>query len=119
MPLDASPRSVPAWICLPSGSSAPSSATGVLSCEAVEGSNKLLKFSLDLGGETRTVVSGIAKYYKPEELVGKNLILVANLKPAKLKGILSEGMLLSAEGPDGSLKVLTVDGEMTPGSEVG
>ncbi|MGI6116116.1 methionine--tRNA ligase [Luoshenia tenuis] len=91
----------------------------VLSCEAVEGSNKLLKFSLDLGGETRTVVSGIAKYYKPEELVGKNLILVANLKPAKLKGILSEGMLLSAEGPDGSLKVLTVDGEMTPGSEVG
>ena len=52
----------------------------VLSCEAVEGSNKLLKFSLDLGGETRTVVSGIAKYYKPEELVGKNLILVANLK---------------------------------------
>ena len=91
----------------------------VLSCEAVEGSNKLLKFSLDLGEETRTVVSGIAKYYKPEELVGKNLILVANLKPAKLKGILSEGMLLSAEGPDGSLKVLTVDGEMTPGSEVG
>ncbi|MBC8528666.1 methionine--tRNA ligase [Christensenellaceae bacterium NSJ-44] len=91
----------------------------VLNCEAVEGSNKLLKFSLDLGGETRTVVSGIAKYYKPEELVGKNLILVANLKPAKLKGILSEGMLLSAEGPDGSLKVLTVDGEMAPGSEVG
>nr|WP_122011994.1 methionine--tRNA ligase [Maliibacterium massiliense] len=92
----------------------------VLACEKVEKSNKLLKFSLDLGGgETRTVVSGIAKYYAPEDLIGKNLVLVSNLKPAKLCGILSEGMLLSAEASDGTLSLLTVDRDVAPGSQIG
>ena len=93
-------------------------AAKVLACEKVKGSDKLLKFSLDLGSEQRTVVSGIAKYYEPEALVGKTLILVANLKPVKLKGTLSEGMLLSAQDPDGTVRVLTVDGEVAPGSSV-
>nr|MDD6335969.1 methionine--tRNA ligase [bacterium] len=93
----------------------------VLACEKVEGSDKLLKFSLDVGEEQpRTVVSGIAKYYAPEQLLGKNLVLVANLKPAKIRGIVSQGMLLSAEDQKaGTLKVLEVPGEVAPGSVVG
>ena len=96
-------------------------AAKVLECEKVEGSDKLLKFTLDIGGgETRTVLSGIAKWYKPDELKGKTLILVKNLTPRKMKGILSEGMLLSADDGEGGLKLLTVDGgEIKPGSEVG
>ncbi len=96
----------------------------VLTCEKVEKSDKLLKFSLDLGTEQRTVLSGIAKYYQPEELVGKSLVLLANLAPRKIMGIESQGMLLSAikENEDGSetLRLLTVDGGAFPaGSEIG
>ena len=96
----------------------------VLTCEKVEKSDKLLKFSLDLGTEQRTVLSGIAKYYQPEELVGKSLVLLANLAPRKIMGIESQGMLLSAikENEDGSetLRLLTVDGGVFPaGSEIG
>ena len=96
-------------------------AAKVLECEKVAGSDKLLKFTLDIGGgEARTVLSGIAKWYKPDELKGKTLILVKNLTPRKMKGILSEGMLLSADDGEGGLKLLTVDGgEIKPGSEVG
>lgn len=72
----------------------------VLTCEEVKGSKKLLKFSLSLGDETRTVVSGIKEYYKPEELIGKKVVLVANLKPAKLCGIESQGMILCADDGD-------------------
>ena len=96
----------------------------VLSCEAVKKSDKLLKFDLDLGkGEHRTILSGIRKFYEPEQLLGKNLVIIANLPPRKMMGIESNGMILSAveEKEDGSeyLRVLTVDGDIAPGSEVG
>ncbi len=91
----------------------------VLACEAVEGSEKLLKFTLKVGEEQRTVVSGIKKWYpEPEKLVGRQLILVANLKPAKLKGILSEGMLLSAEDASGNVRLLTVESPVEDGAGV-
>ena len=96
----------------------------VLSCEAVKKSDKLLKFELDLGnGERRVILSGIHKFYEPEQLLGRNLVIIANLPPRKMMGIESNGMILSAveEKEDGSeyLRVLTVDGDIAPGSEVG
>ena len=95
----------------------------VLACEPVKKSDKLLKFDLDLGSERRTILSGIAKFYKPEELIGKNLVIIANLPPRKMMGLESNGMILSAveEKEDGSeyLRVLTIDGDIAPGSEVG
>ena len=95
----------------------------VLSCEAVKKSEKLLKFELDLGNERRTILSGIHKFYEPEQLIGKNLVVIANLPPRKMMGIESNGMILSAveEKEDGSeyLRVLTVDGDIAAGSEVG
>jgi len=93
----------------------------VLSCQRVENADKLLLFSLDVGEDTpRTVVSGIAAHYVPETLIGQNLILLANLKPAKIRGIVSQGMLLSAQdAATGALRVLTVPAEVAPGSEVG
>lgn len=75
----------------------------VTACEKVEKSDKLLKLTLQVGDTARTVVSGIAKAYTPEEMVGKTVVLVANLKPAKLRGILSEGMILCAEDDQGNL----------------
>ncbi len=90
----------------------------VLSAEKVEKSDKLLKISVTLGDEQRTVVSGIAQHYRPEELPGKRVILVANLKPAKLRGIVSEGMLLAAEDEKGVLRLVTVDGELGDGAHV-
>lgn len=89
----------------------------VTACEKVEKSDKLLKLTLSLGSETRTVASGIAQYYKPEEVVGKKVILVSNLKPAKLRGILSEGMILCAE-KDGKVTLVEPNGEMPDGSDV-
>ena len=95
----------------------------VISCERVPKSEKLLKFNLDLGTEQRTILSGIAKYYEPEYLVGKNLVIIANLPPRKMMGMESNGMILSAveTKEDGSeyLRVLTVDGDIAAGSEVG
>ncbi len=91
----------------------------VTHAEAVKRSDKLLKIELKLGSETRVVVSGIAQYYKPEELEGKLVVLVHNLKPAKLKGILSEGMLLCADDGNGGLKLLTTDGDIADGSVIG
>ncbi|MBZ7985911.1 methionine--tRNA ligase [Campylobacter sp. Cr9] len=79
----------------------------VLECENVEGSEKLLKFQLDLGTEKRQVLSGIAKYYKPEQLVGKQIILLANLESRKIFKHLSEGMILSAKNSDESLVLLS------------
>ena len=81
----------------------------VLECEKVPKTDKLLKFRLEMGNEERTVVSGIAKYYDPAELVGKHLVLIANLKPAKIRGIESRGMLLSAAHGD-KLQVVEVPG---------
>ena len=87
----------------------------VLACEPVENADKLLKLTLQAGDAQRTVLSGIAQYYKPDELVGKHLVLVANLKPRKMRGQLSEGMILAAsDGKD--LKVVEVN--MPAGTEV-
>ena len=88
----------------------------VLTCEKVKKADRLLRFEIDLGREKRTVLSGIAEYYKPDELIGKNVLLVANLEPRKIRGIESAGMILSAEQPDGSLKVITVDDTLPAGS---
>ena len=92
----------------------------VLTCEKVENADKLLKFTLKVGEETRTVVSGIAKFYaEPEKLVGKKLVLVANLKPKKIRGIMSHGMLLSAATADDSmLELVQITGETPNGSTV-
>lgn len=90
----------------------------VLECTKVPKADKLLQFLIDDGLEKRTIVSGIAHYYKPEELVGQQVCFIANLAPRKLKGILSEGMILSAENFDGNLAVITPQREVKPGSEV-
>ena len=88
----------------------------VKECVKVEKSDKLLRFVIDDGLETRTIVSGIAKFYKPEELVGKQVCFIANLPPRKLRGIESQGMILSAETPDGTLSVLTPDRKCADGA---
>ena len=80
----------------------------ILRAEKVEKADKLLKFTVRVGEEERTIVSGIAKYYDPAELIGKNVAVVANLKPAKLRGIESQGMLLCAEKGD-QLELITID----------
>ncbi|WP_032123563.1 methionine--tRNA ligase [Clostridium amazonitimonense] len=91
----------------------------VLECEPIKGAKKLLKLKVDLGGEERQVVSGIAKYYKPEDLVGKSVVLVANLKPVKLRGELSQGMILAASTDDDSnLFTVSIPGELPTGSQV-
>ena len=94
-------------------------AAKVIACEKVAKSDKLLKETLDVGGGvTKTVCSGIAKYYAPEDLVGKTVVMVANFAPRKMAGEVSEGMLLCAEDENG-VKLLTVDGSVAPGSEIG
>lgn len=90
----------------------------VLECEPVKKAKKLLKLKVDLGGEERQVISGIAQYYKPEQLVGKYVVLVANLKPVKLRGELSQGMILAAAPSDDSELLLVNPGEMLTGSQV-
>ena len=91
----------------------------VISCERVKKADKLLKFSINDGSDTpRTIVSGIAKHYEPEALVGKQVIFVANLAPAKIRGIESQGMILSALNADGSLTVASPSTEATPGAQV-
>jgi len=89
----------------------------VLECEKVKGSNKLLKLQVDLGGEKRQILSGISKYFTPEEMVGKNVVIVANLKPAKLMGHESKGMILAAENGE-NLSLVTIDKELPTGSKV-
>jgi len=89
----------------------------VLSCEKVEKADKLLKFTLDVAGTTRTIVSGIAKYYKPEELIGKNVVIIANLKPVKLRGIMSEGMILSSDD-NGQIKIVEIDPSVNSGAVI-
>ena len=90
----------------------------VIACEAVEKSKKLLCSQVKIGNETRQILSGIRKYYSPEEMVGKKVLVLVNLKPAKLAGMLSEGMLLCAEGPDGTLALMTPEKDLPAGSEV-
>lgn len=91
----------------------------VLSCEKVKKSKKLLKFEIADGAENRTIVSGIAQYYQPEDLVGKQVCFVANLAPRTINGIESQGMILSAVNFDDSLSVVTVDRKVVAGSQVG
>jgi methionyl-tRNA synthetase len=90
----------------------------VLEAEKVEGADKLLKLQIDLGSEQRQIVAGIAEYYTPEELIGKTVVVVANLQPAKIRGIESNGMLLAAKNKK-ELTVITVDSDMKPGLSVG
>ena len=91
----------------------------VLECEKVPKADKLLKFKIDDGMGGRTIVSGIAKYYQPEDLVGKEVCFIANFEPRKLKGVESQGMILSAENADGRLIVIGPQGEVKPGCKVG
>ena len=91
----------------------------VLSCEKVKKSKKLLKFEIADGLENRTIVSGIAQHYAPEDLVGKQVCFVANLAPRTINGIESQGMILSAVNFDDSLSVITVDRKVAPGSQIG
>ena len=91
----------------------------VLECEKVPKTDKLLRFLLDDGLGKRTILSGIAAYYPhPDKLVGKQVCFIANLEPRKLRGILSEGMILSAENADGSLSLIEPSGEVKPGSQI-
>ena len=90
----------------------------VTACEKVEKSKKLLKLTVKLGEETRTVVSGIALAYTPEQLIGKKLVMITNLKPAKLCGIVSEGMIVCAEDENGNLAYLTPEKDIADGSQI-
>lgn len=90
----------------------------VKECKRVPKADKLLQFLIDDGMGDRTIVSGIAKYYNPEDLVGKQVCFVANFAPRKLKGVESQGMILSAENPDGSLTVIGPTGAVQPGAQV-
>lgn len=91
----------------------------VLECSRVPKADKLLQFLIDDGMEKRTIVSGIAKYYEPEQLVGKQVVFIANLPPRKLKGVVSQGMILSAQDRDGRLVVISPSDTVTPGVKVG
>ncbi len=98
----------------------------VISAERVSGSDKLLRLEVNLGEKdevgslkARQIVAGIGKVYEPEVLVGKNIVIVGNLEPRKLMGLESNGMLLAAHDDDDNPVLLTVDGEVSPGSSVG
>lgn len=91
----------------------------VLECKKVDGADKLLQSRIQIGDEVRTILSGIAKWYAPEDMVGKNVVVVTNLPPRKMRGVVSEGMILAASDDEGNLKVITTDGDIVSGSEVG
>ena len=90
----------------------------IIACEAVEKSKKLLCSQVKIGSEVKQIVSGIRKYYTPEEMVGKKVMVLVNLKPAKLAGVLSEGMLLCAEDAEGNLALMKPEKDMPAGSEI-
>ena len=90
----------------------------VLKCEPVPKAKKLLVSQIRIGNEVRQILSGIAKYYKPEEMVGKKVAVITNLKPCKLCGVESQGMILAAADDDGNLSVMTLDKDMPAGSEI-
>ena len=92
----------------------------ILAAEKIEKSNKLLKLQVDAGEEEpRQIVAGVAKHYQPEDLVGRKIVIVANLKPAKLMGELSQGMLLAGSDDQGNLELLSLQSPLAPGSSVG
>ena len=90
----------------------------IISCEAVAKSKKLLCSQVRIGSQVKQIVSGIRKYYTPEEMVGKKVMVLVNLKPAKLAGVLSEGMLLCAEDENGTLALMTPEKQMPSGAEI-
>jgi methionyl-tRNA synthetase len=90
----------------------------VLTAERVEGADKLLKLSIEVGSEKRPLVAGVAQYYTPEEMVGKTIVIVANLKPAVIRGVESCGMLLAAKAGK-RLSLVTVEGDMPSGASIG
>ncbi len=90
----------------------------IIACEAVKKSKKLLCSQVKIGSQVKQIVSGIKKYYTPEEMVGKKVMVLVNLKPAKLAGVLSEGMLLCAEDADGNLALVVPEREMPAGAEI-
>ncbi|MGN0789860.1 MAG: methionine--tRNA ligase [Christensenellales bacterium] len=90
----------------------------VIACEKVKKADKLLHLTVDVGGEKRSIVSGIAKYYTAEEMIGKEVVIIANLKPVKLRGIDSQGMILCAEDKDGKLALVSPEKPVESGSEV-
>lgn len=90
----------------------------ILEAEKVEGADKLLKLQIEVGEEKRQLVAGIAKFYQPQDLIGKMIVIVANLKPARIRGVESQGMLLAANTAEG-LSLITVDGDqVVSGAEV-
>ena len=90
----------------------------VIEAEKVDGADKLLKLRVDVGIDERTVVSGIAPWYTPEDLAERRVILVANLKPAKLRGIVSQGMILAAEDEDGNIGLIEPADSLSIGAQV-
>jgi methionyl-tRNA synthetase len=90
----------------------------VLACEKVAKADKLLKLEIDLGSEKRTIVSGIALHYTAEEMIGRQVVVVTNLAPRKMKGIESQGMILTAEDKDGKLRLLKPEETVSPGSSI-
>ena len=90
----------------------------ILKAEEVEGSEKLLRLDIDLGDEKRQLVAGIKKFYKPEELEGREIIVVANLETRTLMGLESQGMLLAAKDKEGNISLLKPDKEIEPGSPI-
>ena len=91
----------------------------ILAAEKVAKTKKLLKLTVDTGIDKREIVSGIAEYYTPEELVGKQVLVLMNLEPRELKGILSRGMILMAQDASGKLRLLQPDDQTNPGATVG
>jgi len=90
----------------------------IMAVERLEGTNKLLVLRVNLGDEERTLVAGLAPFYSPEEMIGKKIIVLANLKPANIRGIKSQGMLLAADDGQGTVSFLTLDRDITPGSKI-
>lgn len=89
----------------------------VKQAERVEGTDKLLRLQVDIGGEPRQIVAGIAQHYKPEELVGRSVVVVSNLKPATIRGVESRGMLLAASNAE-ALSIVTLDRPLPSGARV-
>ena len=89
----------------------------ILTAEKVPAADKLLRLTVDIGGATLQIVAGISQHYAPETLIGKTVVVVVNLKPAKIRGLESQGMLLAATS-GGTMRIVTVDGDLPPGAVV-
>lgn len=90
----------------------------VKNAERIPNTRNLIKLEVDFGKETRQIIAGIAAWYKPEELINRRFIFIVNLEPKKIRGLISDGMILAAEDDYGNVYLVTVDGEPPPGSKV-